>query len=258
MGCGLCGTIDCPGGLSCPVNQSALMSYSQQNAYAQQQAIANTLMQQHVLPANWLNATTITSSGNFISGPISPSQPLESGGMKVEDLTGWRIWRVKHGHLWSYSADYAWMPGEVSEGDPGDHDSAGVWAFKEKRRAFQKAMESGDGFVWGSVRLWGHVVEHKDGYRASKARIVSLDGATRDVTPEAMADLCRVYGVAEVALPARTVKMTVIRETHGALVGELPSLPEPEPELHEQTQWPLIQGLGVVLFALFVFLLTRL
>jgi hypothetical protein len=49
--------------------------------------------------------------------------------------------------------------------------------------------------VWGRVLLWGQVVEHADGYRASKARIVSIDGATWDVTKEALADLCEVHGV---------------------------------------------------------------
>jgi hypothetical protein len=41
------------------------------------------------------------------------------------------------------------------------------------------------------------VVEHADGYRASKARIVSLDGATDTVTDEAFSRLCRRYGVPE-------------------------------------------------------------
>lgn len=131
----------------------------------------------------------------YPNGPSPKTEPLVVAGMKVEDLIGWRIWRVKNGHLWSYTADYAWMPGEASEGDPGDHDSAGIWAFKDKRRAFQKAVGLGLGHVWGSVLLWGHVVEHADGYRASKARIISIGGATRDISREALADLCELHGV---------------------------------------------------------------
>lgn len=159
--------------------------------------------------------------------------------MKVEDLIGWRIWRVQqNGYLWSFSYDYAWMPGDVSEGEPGDHDHAGIWAFKDKRRAFQKAVESGVGYVWGSVRLWGHVVEHADGYRASKARIVSLDGGTRDITPEMMVDLCRLYRVPEIEVPKRVAP--VVRERPRS--AQLYSMKVPPPVARVAIDPPLMNN----------------
>lgn len=193
----------------------------------------------------WITSSIAGVSGSAIP---TPQEPLPSGGMKVEDLIGWRIWRVKNDHLWSYNMDYAWMPGGVSEGEPGDHDSAGVWAFKDKRRAFQKAIESGRGFVWGSVRLWGHVVEHKDGYRASKARIVSIDGASRDVSPEAMTNLCRLYRVPEIETPAMVVHAVshLVKKPTPPPFGELPPLAI---ESKGDTPWPVIWIVGGVLLA---------
>jgi hypothetical protein len=185
------------------------------------------------------------------STPTKPLEPLPSAGMKVEDLIGWRIWRVKNGHLWSYSADYAWMPGEVSEGVPGDHDGAGIWAFKDKRRAFQKAVEHGYGYVWGSVLLWGHVVEHKDGYRASKARIVSIAGATRDVTREVLADLCEIHGV---EVPTHVSRLAIADTPPPSEYGKLPPyILVPAPYEKPRFPWPLVNCLGVTLGMLGLF-----
>lgn len=178
---------------------SALL-WSQQQVRGQlmyHQMQAQIGAQQAQLGAQGLNSGMLVSRFPA-QGAWYPPQPLVAAGMKVEDLIGWRIWRVKDGHLWSYSVDYAWLPDGVAEGVPGDHDSLGIWAFKDKRRAFQKALESATpntAYVWGSVRLWGRVVEHADGYRASKARIMSIDGASQDLPREALASLCATYGV---------------------------------------------------------------
>ena len=124
-------------------------------------------------------------------------RPVPAAGMKVEDLIGWRIWRLRNGYLTAFFRDYAWLPGEVEEGTPGDHDGAGIWAFKTRRRAISKLIETSAPHVWGSIRMWGSVVEHTDGFRASKVRIVSLDGATDGVSDEAFERLRKRYGVAE-------------------------------------------------------------
>lgn len=243
MGCMICGSNYCSGGLTC-------RTYRQLAAQQMQLTQANAL--RNAVAAHWTGGLGIQAI------PISPTldpalrKPLPSGGMKVEDLIGWRVWRVRNDHLWSYSADYAWMPGDVSEGDPGDHDSAGVWAFKDKRRAFQKAVEEGRGLVWGSVRLWGHVVEHKDGFRASKARIISIDGATRDVIPETLIDLCRLYRVPETEVPPAPVRKPPVPlpqyVTAPSVVpfGELPPL---DIESKPDTPWPVIWIVGGILLA---------
>lgn len=123
---------------------------------------------------------------------------LENGGIRAEDLIGWRIWRVCVGFLQSYSQGIIWEPNEPMEGKPGDHDHVGVWAFREQRRAIEKMLGAlpiyGIPFVYGSVRLWGDVVEHTDGYRAQYARILSIDGGLH-LTPDQLADIRRRYGV---------------------------------------------------------------
>lgn len=254
--CAYCGRIDGVSGILCVACQQSLaVSSLKPQAMARQQLMQNAIQNYLGNPGGAsIVPMPFGTAGVFMgvavqaaqSGQTTPREPLPSAGMKVEDLIGWRVWRVRNGHLWSYSADYAWMPGEVSEGDPGDHDSAGIWAFKDKRRAFQKAVESGGSYVWGSVLLWGHVVEHKDGYRASKARIVSIGGATRDVTREVLADLCENHGV---AVPTHVSRSTRPEETSTAIeYGEQPPyiVVPAHPELMPNTPWPLFGALGAL------------
>jgi hypothetical protein len=92
-------------------------------------------------------------------------QPLESAGITVGELIGWRIWRLSRGFLTSYSADYAWLPGHPAQGEITDHGYGGIWAFKDPHRAFRKALENDGLYVTGSVWLWGEVIEHDIGYR---------------------------------------------------------------------------------------------
>lgn len=256
--CTVCGFRNCLGGFSCSVQRQKYLEM------LRSQAINNSLYAVSVRPLSPYASLPVHRALTVSSTiKISPtSQPLPSGGVKVEDLIGWRIWRVKHDHLWSFSADYAWMPGGVSEGKPGDYDTAGIWAFKEKRRAFQKAVESGGPFVWGSVRLWGHVVEHADGYRTSKARIVSIDGivggATGAIQQVTLTNLCRLYGVPEAKLPPPLIPdrepMYVTRYVTLPAPPMLPTVELPTPPPISQTAeskpdapWPVI-GVLIGLF----------
>jgi hypothetical protein len=111
----------------------------------------------------------------------------------IGERVGWRIWWYRHRHyrLHSFAADMWWEPGGcVMEGKPGVSDYAGVWAFKERDAAFDKACDAaedgdprfrtayGNGWrpVWGAVALWGDMFDHEIGWRGEKARILSLDG----------------------------------------------------------------------------------
>lgn len=246
--CTFCQRTGCPGDLSCRGFVQAVQQQPQHQA-----GLQNALAQGGIQAMPW-GIGVVAGMGPTVamlgSGASTPREPLPSAGMKVEDLIGWRVWRVRMGHLWSYSADYAWMPGEVSEGDPGDHDSAGIWAFKDKRRAFQKAVESGPIYVWGSVLLWGHVVEHKDGYRASKARIVSIGGATGGVTREVLADLCEIHGV---AVPTHVSRLA-IADTPPIEYGEQPPyiVVPAHTESMPNMPWPLYGTLGALLSMLWL------
>lgn len=233
------------------INQALMQHMLAQMQYNQMAGMQN-------MP--WGIAAAQAAGGLAAAGAMLPKRPppdpLVAAGMKVEDLIGWRIWRVKNGHLWSYSADYAWMPGEVSEGVPGDHDGAGIWAFKNKRRAFQKAVDAGSGYVWGSVLLWGHVVEHAEGYRASKARILSIGGATQDVSREDLVALCEIHGL---PVPAHVPRVRSAPEKLAVEYGERsayvvePRLPAPPDDTIFDTLW--ISG-RIVCFTLATILLV--
>ncbi len=120
---------------------------------------------------------------------IDPNrEPLKSAGVKFGEFLGWRMWFMHNGFLRSYSQDVTWAPKQPMLGKPSDYGSDGIWAFKDKSRAINKMLESHQEStlskyrasnekytVYGSVHLYGDVVEHDDGYRASAAKIVSLD-----------------------------------------------------------------------------------
>lgn len=201
MKCVVCGSENnVPGFLSlCPACERHYYE-SRRQAMLQPQMGAGTSPSYPHLPV--LRGPSSTYYGPVFNAPLVP-KPIPAAGMKVEDLIGWRIWRLRNGYLTAFSRDYAWLPGEVEEGTPGDHDGAGIWAFKTRRRAISKLIETSAPHVWGSIRMWGSVVEHSEGFRATKARIVSLDGATDGVSDEAFERLRRRYGVAESEAPGR-------------------------------------------------------
>ena len=111
---------------------------------------------------------------------LAAQKPLDHAGTTFGEIVGWRIWGLSQGYLTSYSADYAWLPGHPAEGDVSDHGSGGIWAFKDAHRAFKKALESVgvyrvEGWVTGSVWMYGEVVEHQIGYRSQYATVRSIE-----------------------------------------------------------------------------------
>jgi hypothetical protein len=74
-----------------------------------------------------------------------------------------------------YRSDFVWRPGEIVEGDVAEE---GVHAFKDRvaAGAYGYALERDVALViTGTVYLWGEVIEHERGWRASKAAIASID-----------------------------------------------------------------------------------
>ena len=70
--------------------------------------------------------------------------------------------------------DYVWHPEQPASGDVRFH---GIYSFKQViRTRDQYGYPASDGpFLFGSVKIWGEIVEHEDGYRSQFARIASLD-----------------------------------------------------------------------------------
>jgi hypothetical protein len=126
--------------------------------------------------------------------PVAAHKPLPRTAPTVGELIGHRAWKVEGGNLLrSYSAGSAWFPGQPMQDKIGkgleidDHNTAGIWAFKDP---YELAHEfygeiQGSG-VFGTVWLWGTVIEHERGYRAQYATIRSLDRAGKGVDLEVL------------------------------------------------------------------------
>jgi len=141
--------------------------------------------------------------------------------IRVGEILGWRWWYVD-GLLKSPFMDCTWFPDESMEGNVSAGFGAfGVYVMKDRRVAASQADNglwfSSDGlWVWnnwrrrssrphtayGSVRLWGEVIEHTAGYRAQFARVASIDGVYPD-NDELLAALRAKYGVGNSSLSSR-------------------------------------------------------
>jgi hypothetical protein len=108
----------------------------------------------------------------------SPRQPtaIAHADPRLIDLIGWRVWRVVDGYLQSLTAGIIWLPGEVMAAIVHDHHNRGVHAFKSRADAVQIMVAlRGTVLAYGSIRLWGDVVEHENGYRAERGRLLSIE-----------------------------------------------------------------------------------
>jgi hypothetical protein len=133
-----------------------------------------------------------------------PSPPdLPHAGIRSGEITGYRGWMVESVNsgppmLTSLAHDFIWQPGTTIEGDinkavnqnPIHPIFGGVYAFREFSGLESEIFDAQIcvwpnpvllsniavlGFAYGTVKLWGEVVEHDLGYRASFAKLTSID-----------------------------------------------------------------------------------
>ncbi|HYT72249.1 MAG TPA: hypothetical protein VEK78_12760 [Gemmatimonadales bacterium] len=109
-------------------------------------------------------------------------------------VRAWRFWRVMQYQgepwLWSVFMDVRW-PGPVLHADerPTWSSEHGIYAYRRPRRECEVARgEVGLGVrelgvVAGWVDLYGHVIEHADGYRAESALVTLLVVKDRALFP---------------------------------------------------------------------------
>jgi hypothetical protein len=134
----------------------------------------------------------ITMVNHFLE-TTPPSIP--HAGIHAGELTGWRIWWIdRSGWFRSLVRDEIfWIPGKAMQGNvnerAGSSRYAGVYSFKNRRDALSEfiagtadlrshphhAEHNTVGLALGTVKLWGEVVEHEHGYRASFAKPASID-----------------------------------------------------------------------------------
>jgi hypothetical protein len=119
------------------------------------------------------------------------------GEIQVGEIIGWRAWTVKNGNLCSLSTGYVWDWEVPSEGDV---DTWGIFALKtwDTLEQMQLGAAFGIPVVFGSVYLWGEIVEHEWGYRAQYAVPRTLDllhSPGSGLIPTSLKRLRRKYGM---------------------------------------------------------------
>jgi hypothetical protein len=132
----------------------------------------------------------------FIPPPRSESKlanDLKHEGIRVGEIIGYRAWRLVDSawmrrtwmpRTWMRQCDnrlhsviikdYVWLPDQPASGDVREH---GIYSFKQVIRSREQYGFSlaGGPLLFGSVKIWGEIVEHEVGYRSQFAKIVSLD-----------------------------------------------------------------------------------
>lgn len=149
------------------------------------------------------------SSANY----AQHTSTVENAGIRAGEIIAWRVWRVTPHNflspypdqmedgLYSMACDLRWIPGKpmglidinrIRCGKPPhiaqafvnypevdtklmvSHWGNGVHGFKSLDEACQQYLPASN-YVFGTVKLWGEVIEHEVGYRAEWGIINSLD-----------------------------------------------------------------------------------
>lgn len=109
--------------------------------------------------------------------PSDPTSPNCHGEARTEPFVGYRCWRLGSRALVSVGIFGApWRPGENVARDAlgiSMGASPGFWALRSLEQAIETYGEYG-AWAIGAVEVYGKVVEHRDGWRGEKARILGL------------------------------------------------------------------------------------
>lgn len=137
------------------------------NAFAQAQS--NTI--------NAANLTNLGAVGTLLAQQAARSRPpIEDAGIRAGEIIAYRAWMWSRGLLRSMAANFAWIPGEIVGGDP-IKAGLGVHAFKTLGDAvgqYGGFANDTNAVVFGTVALWGDVIEHEKGYRAEFGAVRSI------------------------------------------------------------------------------------
>jgi len=141
----------------------------------------------------------------FLSGNGNPlAENLKHEGIRAGEIIAYRAWRVivpslfrRGGNLLRgddflhsvYMRDYIWLPDEPASGDVKTH---GIYSFRHVIRSTEEYdYDTHAVLLFGKVKIWGEVVEHKAGYRSQFGKIISLDYGD----PELLEKFRRIYRV---------------------------------------------------------------
>lgn len=186
------------GGLPTPpwqLQRQMLQSYAmmqQQALLNQQQGASNGLGQNNSQVYGYSNLGTYTANSGadydaamarWRAERAAAYRNTPSEGIRAGEVIGYRAWLYTsstHPFLSSITSSTIWKPGEIVEGDIREH---GVYAFKTMEQV--QAEFHGVGtyypmprpYVFGTIKMWGEIIEHEKGYRAQFAKIHTLEHA---------------------------------------------------------------------------------
>ena len=151
--------------------------------------------------AGWNTLPLVTVQTELVPQPVDE-------GIKVGEILANRCWPIKSGFLWSTASGRVWAPGEIMSADEGHiKDGLGVYSFKNMSRCVQEFWDThpcsseglGYAVAFGTVLIWGEIVEHELGYRSQYAKMQSIE-IVKGVGPRLWypgytADLRKLYKV---------------------------------------------------------------
>ncbi len=167
------------GSLGGSAHSTLLAYYAQAQLQAKDQALAGQAFSQGLQQWSGQPSTGWVTVG--VGSPPhnawkKPSEQIVAG--EIIGHRGWSImyeWSDADGRsyifLRSTAASYTWQPKQVAEGKP--LDGYGIHAYKDPYRLMEE--QRGFATVFGTIAMWGDVIEHDYGYRSQYARIVSID-----------------------------------------------------------------------------------
>jgi hypothetical protein len=123
------------------------------------------------VPANWRQPLY------WVEVDHSRVPKVRHEGIQVGEITGWRCWtwNRKTQRLHSMSTNDAWEPGGAMTGNVEDYwEGVHAWQTEEQARAYMRRHSILPTTVLGTVKMWGEMAEHGDGWRAENARIHEL------------------------------------------------------------------------------------
>ena len=111
-----------------------------------------------------------------------PACAVADAGISAGEIVAHRCWRhVGCGWLQSIAVETIWPITEPMTGEVAHNGVSGIHAFKSERRALDSYALSATRahpLVFGTVALWGTVIEHEHGWRAEFGKILSVDVIT--------------------------------------------------------------------------------
>lgn len=149
----------------------------------------------YCMPLTGYRAWSVTEAGLLMGcshqAPWPPHAAMQAQCHTATYFNGFGGYGTPH-----MDADEHWIPA------PAPHCGCGIYAYKSDEELDECRQPSSylgghDVRVWGTVHLWGRVIEHEDGFRAEYAYPAALH--TND--PHMSARLATLYGVKVTCIP---------------------------------------------------------